>query len=263
MLDRLFTPLLPTLGLNSNAAEVVSILLIHTSSQEYLISNSSLLFDWTDSWTRVYSSLLVLCFSSHLASFVGSTGDWWRKMNHLIGMIHSRLVFVPIIFWNYWYNFKKCKDFCFEPPLPQPWNTTSIFFFWPFSPVLFDHSFGFGLVLSTLKNVTPQHMEKCPKIFSHCLSPQNLIFSRCSLMAVSSKVFQNCFCTWLQASGILLELPPNSIKDHCWKQCLKLPQYLSNLALFLKDLLRFIRRDFVFVAFSEFTPDQFTVFLPE
>lgn len=72
MPGRLFTPLLPTLGLNSNAAEVVSILLIRASSREYL---TQVFFSTGQIVEQARSNSLVLRFSSHLASFVSSIGD--------------------------------------------------------------------------------------------------------------------------------------------------------------------------------------------
>lgn len=48
VLGSLFAPLMSTLGLNSKAAEVVSILLSHYDAFFSRIPDTSLLIDWTD-----------------------------------------------------------------------------------------------------------------------------------------------------------------------------------------------------------------------
>lgn len=77
-LDRLFAPLISTLGLNSKAAEVVSILFMHYDSfQGYL--TQVCLSTGRMSWAGVHCNSMVLCFSSHLASFISNIDDrWWK-----------------------------------------------------------------------------------------------------------------------------------------------------------------------------------------
>lgn len=77
-LDRLFAPLMSTLGLNSKAAEVVSILFMHYDSfQGYL--TRVCLSTGRMSWAGVHCNSMVLCFSSHLASFISNIDDrWWK-----------------------------------------------------------------------------------------------------------------------------------------------------------------------------------------
>lgn len=78
-LHRLFAPLISTLGLNSKAAEVVSILFMHYDSfQRYL--TRVCLSTGRMSWATVHCNSMVLCYSSHLASFVSNTEDRWWKM---------------------------------------------------------------------------------------------------------------------------------------------------------------------------------------
>lgn len=76
----------------------------------------------------------------------------------------------------------------------------------------FEHSFLF----TEFAVVIPQHIQKVEKYLAYFF-PQIyiLLTHHRHLIAVSSKVFQNGFCTLLKASGILLEFPIKSIKHRC------------------------------------------------